>query len=430
MQAMQFERSTVRNIRVHVLPTDRFKTYSISLYIGSPLTAEHVTPNALIPFVLRRGTAAYPETRAYRERLDELYGAGFGFDIYKRGNHQLVQFRMDTIADRYVDHADGDSLLRESLVYMLQTVCAPSLEDGAFLRKYVEAEILTVRRKLEAVINNKIQYAAERCTQEMFANDPFRYNALGRLDQLDQFDAVSLYRRYEEWLSTAQIDLYVAGDTSLDAVSQIVQEAFTVRRDAAPAYSFSGDVPAPRAGVHTVVEKLDVNQGKLNMGLAIPVLSDHPQYPAAMVYNGILGAYPHSKLFVNVREKASLAYYASSRLDGFKGYMMIQSGIEVEHYDRAVRIIQEQLDALAAGQISELELGQTKAMMRNQLREVNDSAAEMIGFDFASNLIGISRTIPSMIESIQAVSVDDLTAVAAQVKLDTIYFLRDQKGGA
>ncbi len=430
LQARSFERQVTRNIRVHVLPTDRFKTYAISLYAGSPLTAEQVTPNALIPFVLRRGTAAYPETKAYRERLDELYGAGFGIDVYKRGNHQMIQFRMDTIADRYVEREGNESLLRESLVYLLQTVCAPATENGRFLTKYVDAEIHTVRRKLEAIINNKIQYAAERCMQEMFPQDPFRYNALGRLDQLDQFDAKTLYERYEDWLSTAQMDLYVVGDTTLDAVSSIIQEVFTPERRPASTYSNSFTAPAARADVHRVVEKLDVNQGKLNMGLLMPVLSDNPQYPAAMLYNGILGSYPHSKLFTNVREKASLAYYASSRMDGFKGTLMIQSGIEVSNYEQAVRIIQEQLDALAAGQISELELSQTKAMMINQLREVNDSAGEMIAFDFASNLIGITRTIPGMIESINAVTIPAIQSVAQQVKLDTIYFLRDQKGDA
>jgi predicted Zn-dependent peptidase len=428
VQEIQFERTLSRNIRIHVLPTDRFKTYAISLYIGSPLTEDHVTPNALIPFVLRRGTTAYPETRRYRERLDELYGAGFGFDIYKRGNHQLVSFRMDTISDRYIGADSEQALLKESLVYLLQTVCAPALEDGKFLRKYVDSEIITVRKRLESIINNKIQYAAERCTQEMFQNDPFRFNALGRLDQLDQINTDMLYKRYMEWLSSAQMDLYVVGDTTLEAVREIVQELFTVDRGELVNYQFKERQREPRSAVHQVVEQLDVNQGKLNMGLTIPVYQEDKQYPAAMMYNGILGGYPHSKLFTNVREKASLAYYASSRMDGFKGMLMIQSGIEVNHYDKAVRIIEEQLEALANGIISDTEMNQTKAMMINQLRETNDSAFDIIGFDFASTLINAKRTLSSVIASIQEVTKADVEAIAKQVKLDTIYFLRDRKG--
>lgn len=101
-------------MRIHVLPTKAFKTFAISLYAGVPLDESTVTSTALVPFVLRRGTANYPETTQFRERLEELYGAGFGFDIYKRGDYQIVQFRMDTINDSFVQ--SKESLLGESLL--------------------------------------------------------------------------------------------------------------------------------------------------------------------------------------------------------------------------------------------------------------------------------------------------------------------------
>lgn len=56
-----FQHGNVGGIRIHVLPTKTFKTYAISLYAGVPLAEETVTPTALIPFVLRRGTASYPK---------------------------------------------------------------------------------------------------------------------------------------------------------------------------------------------------------------------------------------------------------------------------------------------------------------------------------------------------------------------------------
>jgi len=49
-----------------------------------------------------------------------------------------------------------------------------------------------------------------------------------------------------------------------------------------------------------------------------------------LVYNSILGGGLHSKLFQNVREKAGLAYYAFSRLEKFKGLMVVSCGIEIK----------------------------------------------------------------------------------------------------
>lgn len=111
-----FQHGNVAGMRIHVMPTKAFKTYAISLYAGVPLNEDMVTPTALAPFVLRRGTASYPETTQFRERLEELYGAGFGFDIYKRGDYQIVQFRMDTINDSFVQ--SQESLLEQSFAFL------------------------------------------------------------------------------------------------------------------------------------------------------------------------------------------------------------------------------------------------------------------------------------------------------------------------
>jgi predicted Zn-dependent peptidase len=421
-----FERSTIHNIRLHVLPTDQFKTYAIAVYIGSPLTEETVSPIALIPHVLRRGTMLYPETKKFREKLDDLYGAGFGFDIVKRGDYQIVQFRMDIIEDSYVQES-GDPLLKQAIEFLGGVLSEPALEDNHFVAKYVEAEKRTVQKKIEAVINDKIRYAEERCMQEMCKNEPYRLFQLGTIEALESMDAPSLYDQYKTWLNQAPIDIYVVGNTSLAEVSEYISNSMKLKRDSAAGYQMKPTNYEVKQ-VQTVIEKLDIKQGKLNMGLRTNITYSSDLYSAMLMYNGILGGYPHSKLFVNVREKASLAYYASSRLDGHKGILAIRSGIEMDNYERASDIIQKQLEAMRQGDISDLELSQTQAMIANQLREILDSAFEMISYDYNSVLSGVERTVNQLIAAVAKVDRQKITEVAQKVQLDTLYFLRDQKG--
>lgn len=426
MKNTTFERSSINNIRLHVLPTNQFKTFAIAVYIGNPLTEDTVTPIALIPHVLRRGTQAYPETKTFREKLDDLYGAGFGFDVLKRGDYQIVQFRMDIIEDRYIDES-GPSLLAQAIEFLGSAITEPALENNHFMEKYVEAEKRTVQRKIEAVINDKIRYAEERCMQEMCKDEPYRLFTLGTIEALQPLNAESLYEKYLTWLQQAPIDIYVVGNTSLAEVLEYVTSAIQLKRDLSTSYEMkatSHDVKQ----VNTVIEKLDIKQGKLNMGLRTHITYADDLYSAMLMYNGILGGYPHSKLFINVREKASLAYYASSRLDGHKGILAIRSGIEMDNYEKASAIIQKQLEAMRQGEITELELSQTKAMLANQLREINDSAFEMISYDFNSVLSGVERSVSELIEAITKIDRQQLTEVAHKVQLDTLYFLRDQKG--
>ncbi|WP_420852215.1 EF-P 5-aminopentanol modification-associated protein YfmF [Paenibacillus hamazuiensis] len=425
MKTIQFERGTVRQMRIHVLPTDQFKTFAISVYLGLPLAEQAVTPTALIPFVLRRGTQAYPETKQFRERLDDMYGAGLGFDIYKRGDYQIVQFRMDVIQDRFV--SSNEPLLKQALQFLGQTLTEPVLEKGQFRSKYVDSEKTTLQKRLEAIINDKIRYAAERCIEEMCKNEPYRLHPLGKIEALQEIDAKSLYEHYQSWLKTAPIDIYIVGSTTLEEVTPLIEQYFRTDRSTAATYALRSTNPEV-SEVKEVVERLDVNQGKLNMGLRSYITYADEEYPVALMYNGILGGYPHAKLFTNVREKASLAYYASSRLDGHKGIMTIQSGIEIGNYEKAVSIIKQQLVSMEQGDISDTELNQTKAMITNQLYEIQDSAFETIGFDFNNVLSGASRTVPTLIEAVERVGKQEIRQMAGRVKLDTIYFLRDRKG--
>lgn len=424
MSNTSFQRGQLNRIRLHVLPTKRFKTFSISLYAGLPLHESTVTSAALIPFVLRRGTASTPETIAFRERLDELYGAGFGFDVYKRGDAQIVQFRMDVINDRFV--SSDQPLLAASLKLLGEVVTDPVLENGGLRAKYVDAEKQTLRKRLEAIINDKIRYASERCLEVMCADEPYRLHPLGRLEDIDAITPDSITAAYREWLNNAAFDLYVVGDTTLDEVKALVAEAFRGNRGEPAVYGLP-QVNKTVGEVKTVVERMDVTQGKLNMGLRINTSYGDDDYPAALMFNGILGGYPHSKLFLNVREKASLAYYAASRLDGHKGICTIQSGIEFGNYEKAKTIIQEQLEQMRGGSYSELEMSQTKAMIANHLRELQDSANEMIGFDFNAVLSKRERSAAQLLEEVQAVTAEQIAAVARKTELDTIYFLRDRK---
>jgi predicted Zn-dependent peptidase len=420
----QFERGVWGRLRLHVLPTKRFKTFALSLFVGAPLTEAGVTPIALTPFVLRRGTKSYPETLSFRERLDDLYGAGFGFDLYKRGDHQIVQFRLDIINDQFVSATD--SLLGDALSFLGEVLTAPALENGAFRKKYVEAEKTTVTKRIEAIINDKIRYASERCVEEMCKDEPFRLPALGRKEELASLHADNFYEAYKQWLQGASLDLYVAGDTTLEEVRSMVVKSFALPEGEPSTYTVSKPVAA-RPQVQTIEERLDVGQGKLNMGLRVGLTYSSDQYAALLVYNGLLGGFPHSKLFVNVREKESLAYYASSRLDGHKGILTLQSGIEVANYEKAVKIIREQIEAMKAGEFAMEDLRRTQAMIIGQLRELQDSAFERIAFDFSNVLSGLERTGESFIAEIQAVTPENVTAVAQHVQLDTIYFLRDRK---
>ncbi|QJC92498.1 zinc protease [Bacillus velezensis] len=190
--------------------------------------------------------------------------------------------------------------------------------------------------------------------------------------------------------------------------------------------SAANEQPDPKE----VIDEEDVKQGKLNIGFRTNTTYTDPDYPALQVFNGLFGGFSHSKLFINVREKASLAYYAASRVESFKGLLMVMSGIEVKNYKQAVTIIEEQFQAMQNGDFSEDDIAQTKAVIKNQVLETIDTAYGLAEFLYQQASAQVEIPIEKFLDNIEKVTKEDIINVGKNIKLDTTYFLKGTGGAS
>lgn len=422
-----FTSSQINGMNVHILQTEKFKTTTIVTMIEQELSEETVTKTALLAMVMKRATARFKETKRLREYLDFLYGAIFDVDVTKKGERQILQIYMEVPNEKYL--AQASTLLEEAIQFVGDMLTRPCVENGAFLPKYVTQEKETLRKRIESLIDDKMKYANQRVTEEMCKDEPFALLVQGRAADLPAITGEDLYRHFLEITTSNPINLFVVGDVDEQQVKKAIETHIPLQRNAVKELK----VTSPIKNVEqerTVVDRLDVSQAKLNIGCRTNIAYKDDDYPALLMYNGILGGFPHSKLFVNVREKASLAYYAVSRLESHKGIMMIMSGIEAIKYDQAVEIIKAQMDLMRQGKITEEELSQTRATLTNQFRELLDSARMMIEYTYNGVVSGRKRPLNELLQAFETVTIDDIKRVADQVKIDMIYLLRDKKGDA
>jgi predicted Zn-dependent peptidase len=422
-----FHSSQVNGINVHILPTSKFKTTTIVVMIQQELSEEYVTKTALLAMVMKRATERFPDTKQLREHLDFLYGAIFDVDVVKKGERQILHVYMEVPNEKFL--SGETSLLEQAIQFVGDMLARPYREGNGFAEKYVSAEKESLRKRIESLIDDKMKYANQRVTAEMCKGEPFALLVNGRVEDLPSINGENLYQYFRELTSQNPIDVFVVGDVDQESVTDFVQRHLKLERSQTRTLP-DATVQKQVAEVREVVERLDVNQAKLNIGCRTNITVKDDDYPALLVYNGVLGGFPHSKLFVNVREKASLAYYAVSRLESHKGILMMMSGIDVANYEKAVTIIKEQLELMRQGKITEEEMNQTKATLANQFRELSDSARMMIDFAYNGIISGRKRLLEEMLNQMESVTVDDVRRVAEKVEMDTIYLLRDKKGGA
>lgn len=408
-----------QGVKLHLVKTDKYKTNTIVFKMKAPIEKEYATTRALLPYVLQSGTNTYPSFTELRTYLENLYGATLSVDLQKKGEYHIISITMEVANEKFLKQSEP--LLDKALTLLADVLFNPRSANDSFDEQIVAKEKRTLKQRIQAVNDDKMRYANLRLIQEMCKDEPYAIPVNGILEDVDKITAQSLYSYYQDSLSSDELDLYIVGDFSDEEVIQSCQAKFQLKSRTSKKVEQTNI--RKRVKENVIIEKQDVAQGKLNMGLRTNTRYGEDDYFALQVFNGLFGGFPHSKLFINVREKASLAYYAASRLESHKGLMLVMTGIETKNYEKAVTIIKEQLQAMKNGDFTEADIEQTKAVIQNQMLETLDTSRGLVEVLYHNVISGTNVSEEVWKEKIANVTKENIIQVGEKIQLDTIYFL-------
>ncbi len=420
------------NNRVEVvyIPTEKFKTGGISISICDNLCRDRAYKNALIPMILCRGTKNHPTSKSISEEFQALYSADFATSTDKKGEIQIVQFAADFIEEKY---AGENKELPQNVVKMLLEIITDPVtnEDGTgFKDEYFTQERKNNNDFIKALKNDKRAYSLHRCREVMCQGENYSIYEMGAAEDGDGLTAENLYDYYRNYfLSRTVVKVFVCCREEPVWLYDMLRDFFVgtdpEQNEEAVVKLAGGFAFKEQQNVKNVWDKIDVAQGKLNIGFRTNVEPESDDFYALAVCNGIFGAGPGSKLFKNVREKNSLAYYAASRLERMKGLMIAYSGIDACNRDKAVELIINQLDEIKKGNVTQEEYDDTVKMFVNSYNSYKDTVFSIMDFHLGMILLGtdLGFGIDEFIEKIKAVKLADVIRVSQKIEIDTIYFL-------
>jgi predicted Zn-dependent peptidase len=414
------------NVAFTCLTTKKFKTGCVSVSLLSPLHRDTASLNALVPNVLRRGTATLPDMAAISGRLDSLYGAGLSPIVRKKGEVQVLGFYADFPDDAYV--GGGGKIAEQMLSLLGETLLMPNTSGGQLRRDYVESERDQLIEELAGRINDKRSYALSRLFEVMCPMEAYSVDKLGSVSAAENITPHALTGRYRTLLAESPVHVFYCGSSEPQKIRRSVISALSAmqRRIHEPDLGTDIWLNPLEENWRYFEERLQVSQGKLTMGFRLGDAMEDPDLAALRVFNGVFGGCVTSKLFMNVREKLSLAYYAGSILDVHKGIMAVSSGVEFENYDAALNEIFAQLDAMKAGDITDDELESAKRSIAGDLRSMEDSPRALESWYLNRMLVGPDCTPTEMAALTETVTRDQLVEIAQGVACDAVYFLRGE----
>ena len=421
---MQYkEKEIKKGIKLHEIQTEKFKTNLIALFLSMPITRENVTRNSLLLAVLRRGSKNMPTQEQISKELEEMYGAGFDCGLDKTGDNHILKFYIEAINDKFLPQND-ENMLKTSIEKLLEIAFNPLIENGAFKEEYVKQEKENVKRIIEGKPDNKARYAFDRCIEEMYKDKPYGLYKYGYIEDLGAITSKDLYEYYQKMIQQCKIDIFVSGD--INDVTEIVEQNENIQKlqERNPNYKINKIEQKESTKEKEVIEEMDVTQGKITIGLDLKLENEEQKYDA-MLYNAILGGTANSKMFQEVREKASLAYSAGSSYVRYKSNIFIKCGIEIKNYEKAMEIIRKQLEDMKNGVFTDEDIENAKKGIISGIISIDDEQDTEITYFFGQELTNTKMSLEEYMNKIEKVTKEDIIKIANSVSINTVYFLKD-----
>ncbi|MBP3446706.1 MAG: insulinase family protein [Clostridia bacterium] len=415
---MHFE-NIADGVRLCAQSTDKFKTCRINISMAMPLDL-NVSARAILPFILQRRCAKYPDYIMLSRVLDELYGASVSAGVIKRGETQIISFSLTAIDDRFA--LDGDTVALECVQLLCDMIFDPLTDGDSFPADIVEQEKRLLVEMIENEMNDKRRYALMRCEEIMFKDEAYGINRLGTVENVKALTPEAVYRAWQEVLHEAVVQITMVGSMDVEPVAAILRERFSsIKREPA---SLSTKFIGKKGEPEYVCEEMPIKQGKLVMGLRTGMKDEDTNTVPMRIAVDIFGGGTYSKLFSVVREKMSLCYYCSAAFFSSKGVVMVQSGIEDINEEKAKNEILNQLSLVAQGDFSDDVFSSSIKSLTDSIISNNDTPESICAWYATQLLRDKLKTPEEYVGEIQSVERQQVIEAAKTIKLDTIFMLK------
>ena len=412
-------------IKAHLINTDKFKTDMTCIILTTELKRDTVTKNALIPFMLKRGTTLFPSQHQINIELDNMYGANFNCGVDKYGDNIVLKFVIESIDNSYA--FDNENILEKNLNMLLDIVFDPLMENGDLKSEFLETEKENLKKVIDSKIDNKDLYAFEKCIEAMYGEKGYGLYKYGYIEDIDNITIENISKYYRWLIDNSKIDIFVSGEIDSENIKSYLENNENIKslKPRVGSYVLNNEFTESKQIVekeNDIRESMNIAQGKLVMGLDI--LSKNDNFIAScLVYNAILGDGANSMLFQNVRERESLAYSTRSIFIKQKSNIFIRCGIEIENYDKAVITIKEQLENIKNGEFTDENIENAKTYLTAGIKNVIEEQDTEIVYYIGQEIANTNLTIEQYIKNIEKVTREDIINIANNIRINTVYFL-------
>ena len=323
------------------------RSLSVAVYIGAGSrleTREHAGVAHFMEHVTFKGTRQYPTTGAVSEAIEECGGST------NAATDRETTIYWARLPVRQAERAFG---------VLSELVIRPLLRDKDIAR---ERDIIV--EEIRSYRDDPGQYIFNLFDRAFFGDTPLGWEIAGDEDSVRTLPESDIRDFWASTYRPANAVISVAGDLDHASVLEMVSRNFGTGNGAVPAFAAAPPAPCERL----TVEARDLAQAHMCIGVT-GLRRDHPQQWPLELMNTVLGEGASSRLFLNVRERAALAYDVHSFQTDYAdiGTLQVYAGVDPADLNATVEAVLNELRRLRDEPIPMDELERARAYAGGRL---------------------------------------------------------------
>lgn len=419
---MKYEKISNIAYNLHLIKTDKFKTITVRVNFKRKITKEEIVYRNMLVNLLLESTKNYPTARLIEIESENLYNTSFGSSTSSSGNYSIVSFKTTFLNEKYTEK----DMNEKSLQFFLNFIFDPNVKEKRFDEQSFNIVKNILRDDILSYDDSPNRYSNSKLLEEMVPKTPLSYKGVGYIEDLNDVTPSNLYEYYLSMLKQDLIDIFIIGDIDKLEIKKAINKHFnikTIKKQNVP--HFLKNEKCKRR-FKSLKEIKSFNQSTLLLGYKVEEMTKKEKMYVSYIYSYILGGSPDSKLFKSVREKNSLCYSIYSSIYGVSDLMIIKSGINAKDYNKAIKIIKEQVRKMSKGDFSEEEIEKAKITYLSSLKGLEDNPSSILNMYVSKEYLDYDL-IDERKKQIEKVTKKDIISLASKIHPDTIFLLEGSK---
>ncbi len=281
----------------------------------------------------------------------------------------------------------------------------------------LEKEKRVVLQEIRMTEDTPDDYITDLFAEAFYHETALGIPILGSIDHVSAFNRQSIIDFIRSSYSPESIIIAGAGNLEHKELVDVSTPLFNDIPQRSGRYD--AQVHERLSGIRRVFFR-DIEQVHFTLGTRGSAMSDESRW-VYIVLNTMLGGSMSSMLFQEAREERGLVYSIYSYLNAYRdcGALAVYAACTPENVNKTLEVVSSQIIRLKTGDIEDIRIEDIKAQIKGNLLLARESSVNRMS-SMAKNEIYYGREVAmdEVIEKIQAVSMDDVVALAEKIFIE------------